>query len=183
MWHSRARSTYLASLITAVQPNTVVHRYSMCLVCIVLCLWQRTVWMNIIWMKTVNWNRPSVLSEYLGPLSPRLHDLRTDLTCLSANCLHSAVYSRISQLLSAARWGHRSRVHLLSRFTDLLSVWAPHIEVYQCHAEEEDEKEKKLPSSYWRGSPCGSFPCCLFKLLHFCECVCIFLFCVTTALW
>lgn len=29
-----------------------------------------------------------MFSGYLGTLSPRLHDLMTNLTCQSANCLH-----------------------------------------------------------------------------------------------
>lgn len=114
-----------------------------------------------------NWRMPCMFSGDLGTLSPRLHDLMTNMTYQNAKCVH-LLYIREATICSLL-WSYK-QVHLLSYLTFLLSVRA-HIKVYHGVML---RRKIKLPSYYRPGRPCV-IPTLPFKITAFflwvCECI------------
>lgn len=131
----------------------------------------------------VNLNMPSVFSEDLGTLSPRLHDLTTWLDLPECKLPALAVYSWISELLFEVYWGIQSWVNLLSvwyafsfySFAFSLSSAYQSISVSCCGGR---RKRKKTAKLLLTGETTWVIPVLPFKISAFlwvCECI----FCVT----
>lgn len=106
-----------------------------------------------------NWSMPCMFSGDLGTLSPRLHDLMTNMTCQNAKCVHLLYICEAT--ICSLLWSYK-QVHLLSYLTFLLSVRA-HIKVYHGVML---RRKIKLPSYYRPGRPCV-IPTLPFKITAF----------------